>query len=410
MVGGHTSGDLYGNINLRFAEGSIGKSTVFGAVNAGTVHGDIYLEFSSSTGNFDTSFTAGEADRTSVAGAYATAVNGDITMAFNDGVFSHRIFGGVYHGAKTISGSTSLYINGGTFMNEIYAGNKTDGTISQGTSLTITGTNAILGKADGDNWAWTLLCGGNKTSGTINGGTTITLKDIAATTGNGTEHKFDKYAGTIDGKGGGTCPTGKKKLVFDHYTASFLGTLQNFDKVQVTGNSDLTLDKALGNTVSSLAVDQGSTLRFNEDQGASLDITNNGTIRISRNLTLKSADTGTGTYQVEGGTLDLAGQTVSGKISISAGTLANTEGLGAKSVSVSRHHRQTSTWQAWTEASWTPSAWDRNGNLSGLSGNADLSGSLTQLRLSAANMGAEGHGHHPVHDAAGSSLRWENSP
>lgn len=68
-IGGHTSGDLYGNINLRFAEGSIGKSTVFGAVNAGTVHGDIYLEFSSSTGNFDTSFTAGEADRTSVAGS-----------------------------------------------------------------------------------------------------------------------------------------------------------------------------------------------------------------------------------------------------------------------------------------------------------------------------------------------------
>ena len=37
-------------------------------------------------------------------------------------------------------------------MNEIYAGNKTDGTISQGTSLTVTGTDAILGKADGDNW------------------------------------------------------------------------------------------------------------------------------------------------------------------------------------------------------------------------------------------------------------------
>ena len=52
----------------------------------------------------------------------------------------------------------------------------------------VTGTDAILGKADGDNWTWTLLCGGNKTSGTINGGTTITLKDIAATTGAGIEH------------------------------------------------------------------------------------------------------------------------------------------------------------------------------------------------------------------------------
>ena len=203
-IGGHTSGDLYGDIHLRLAEGAIGKSTVFGTVNGGTVHGDIYLEFSSSTGTYDTSFTNGEADRTSVAGAYATAVDGDITIVFNDGVFSHRIFGGLYTGNKTISGSTSLYINGGTFMNEIYAGNKTDGTISQGTSLTVTGTDAILGKADGDNWTWTLLCGGNKASGTINGGTAITLKDIAATTGDGSEHKFDKYAGTIDGKGGGT--------------------------------------------------------------------------------------------------------------------------------------------------------------------------------------------------------------
>lgn len=145
-IGGHTSGDLYGDIHLRLAEGAIGKSTVFGTVNGGTVHGDIYLEFSSSTGTYDTSFTNGEADRTSVAGAYATAVNGDITMVFNDGVFSHRIFGGLYRGNKTISGSTSLYINGGTFMNEIYAGNKTDGTISQGTSLTVTGTGRHSGQ------------------------------------------------------------------------------------------------------------------------------------------------------------------------------------------------------------------------------------------------------------------------
>ncbi|UQT45581.1 hypothetical protein M5E88_05000 [Akkermansia muciniphila] len=42
-IGGHTTGDLYGDIHLRLAEGAIGKSTVFGVVNAGTVHGDIYL-------------------------------------------------------------------------------------------------------------------------------------------------------------------------------------------------------------------------------------------------------------------------------------------------------------------------------------------------------------------------------
>lgn len=406
-IGGHTSGDLYGDIHLRLAEGAIGKSTVFGVVNGGTVHGDIYLEFSSSTGTYDTSFTNGEADRTSVAGAYATAVDGDITLVFNDGVFSHRIFGGLYTGAKTISGSTSLYINGGTFINEIYAGNKTQGTISGGTSLTITGTDAILGKADGDNWAWTLLCGGNKASGTINRGTTITLKDIAATTGDGSEHKFDKYAGTIDGKGGGTV-NGEKKLVFDHYAASFLGTLQNFDKVQVTGNSDLALDLALGDTVTSLVVDEGSALRFNRDQGATLDITNNGTIRTSHNLTLKSADTGNGTYRVEGGTLDLAGQAVSGSISISAGALANTAGLGAKSVSVSgiTGNINLGGLDGSKLNSINMGAGART--ISGLTGHADLSGADTQLRLSAANMGADGAGAILFNDPSGSSLTLGN--
>lgn len=406
-IGGHTSGDLYGDIHLRLAEGAIGKSTVFGVVNGGTVHGDIYLEFSSSTGTYDTSFTNGEADRTSVAGAYATAVDGDITLVFNDGVFSHRIFGGLYTGAKTISGSTSLYINGGTFMNEIYAGNKTQGTISGGTSLTITGTDAILGKADGDNWAWTLLCGGNKASGTINGGTTITLKDIAATTGDGSEHKFDKYAGTIDGKGSGTV-NGEKKLVFDHYAASFLGTLQNFDQVQVTGNSDLALDLALGDTVTSLAVDEGSALRFNRDQGATLDITNNGTIHTSHNLTLKSADTGTGTYRVEGGTLDLAGQAVSGSISISAGALANTAGLGAKSVSVSGITGNINLGGLDGSKLNSINMGAGAGTISGLAGHADLSGADTQLRLSAANMGADGAGAILFNDPSGSSLTLGN--
>lgn len=402
-IGGHTSGNLYGNIHLCLAEGAIGNSTVFGVVNAGTVHGDIYLEFSSSTGVYDTSFTTAAADLTSVAGSYASAVEGDIAMVFNDGMFSHRIFGGLYTGNKTISGSASLYINGGTFMNEIYAGNKKDGTISQGTSLTVTGTEAILGKADGANWTWTLLCGGNKTSGTINGGTTITLKDIAATTGAGTEHQFDKYAGTIDGKGAGTV-NGEKKLVFDSYATSFLGTLQNFDKVQVTGNSILTLDKTLGNTVTSLIVDAGSSLRLNQAQGATLDITNNGTIRTSRNLTLKSADTGTGIYRVEGGTLDLAGQAVSGDISISSGTLANTAGLKAGGVSISGITGDINLDGMDGSKLSSVSMGSGTGIISGLTGHADLSGTDTQLRLSAANMGTGGTGLIQFNDAAGSAL------
>lgn len=405
-IGGHTSGDLFGDIHLRLAEGAVGKSTVFGVVNAGTVHGDIYLEFSSSTGTYDTSFTMGEPDRTSVAGAYAAAVNGDITMVFNNGVFSHRIFGGVYTGAKTISGSTSIYINGGTFMNEIYAGNKTQGTISQGTSLTVTGTDAILGKTDGDNWAWTLLCSGNKASGTINGGTVITLKDIAATTGDGSEHKFDKYAGTIDGKGAGTV-NGEKKLVFDHYTTSFLGTLQNFDQVEVTGNSELILNKTLGDTVTALSVNAGSSLSFNQDQEATLDITNNGIIHVNHSLTLKSADTGSGVYWVSGGTLDLAGQAVSGDVVISAGTLANTSGLGDGSVLIEEVTGNVNLGGLAGSKLAAINMGAGTGAISGLTGHADLSGSDTQLRLSAANMGTDGTGVIQFNDAAHSSLTLE---
>ena len=280
-IGGHTTGDLYGDIHLRLAEGAIGKSTVFGVVNAGTVHGDIYLEFSSSTGVYDTSFTTGEADRTSVAGSYASAVNGDITMVFNDGVFSHRIFGGFYTGNKTISGSASLFINGGTFMNEIYAGNKTDGTISRGTSLTVTGTDAILGKADGDNWTWTLLCGGNKTSGTINGGTTITLKDIAATTGAGTEHQFDKYAGIIDGKGAGSVSvsgiTGNVNLGgLDGSKLSSINMGSGTGIISgLTGHADLSgSDTQLRLSAANMGADGTGIIQFNDADNASLTLGN----------------------------------------------------------------------------------------------------------------------------------------
>ncbi len=201
---------------------------------------------------------------------------------------------------------------------------------------------------------------------------------------------------------------GEKKLVFDNYAASFLGTLQNFDKVQITGNSDLSLDKSLGNTVTSLSVNAGSTLRFNRDQDATLDITNNGTIRTSHNLTLKSADTGTGTYQVEGGTLDLAGQAVSGKISLSAGALSNTAGLGAGSVSVSGITGNVNLGGLDGSKLSSINMGSGTGIISGLTGHADLSGSDTQLRLSAANMGADGTGIIQFNDADNASLTLGN--
>lgn len=404
-LGGHTSGDLYGDINMRLAEGVTGKSTIFGVVNAGTVYGDIYLEFSSEAGTYDISFTTSVT--TSIAGSYNSAVDGNITMVFNKGTFSHRIFGGFYQGEKNISGATALYINGGTFLNEIYAGNRADGTITKGTSITVSGTNAILGATNGSDWNWSLLCSGNKTSGTINGGTTITLKDISATIGSGSEHKFDKYAGIIDGKGAGTV-NGEKKIIFDNYNNTFLGKLQNFDKLQVSESSKLVLSQALDSTVSSLIVDAGSTVQFNQDQGATLNITNNGIIRTSKKLTLKSADSGTGIYKVEGGTLDLAGKSISGQINISSGTLTNSGGIGNGKVAISDTTGNINLGGLNGSKLTSINMGNGTGSISGLSGNVDLSAANTQLRLSSSNMGTTGTGLIQFNDANTSTLKLGN--
>lgn len=404
-LGGHTSGDLYGDINMRLAEGVTGKSTIFGVVNAGTVYGDIYLEFSSEAGTYDISFT--NSVTTSIAGSYNSAVDGNITMVFNKGTFSHRIFGGFYQGEKNISGATALYINGGTFLNEIYAGNRADGTITKGTSITVSGTNAILGATNGSDWNWSLLCSGNKTSGTINGGTTITLKDISATIGSGSEHKFDKYAGIIDGKGAGTV-NGEKKIIFDNYNNTFLGKLQNFDKLQVSESSKLVLSQALDSTVSSLIVDAGSTVQFNQDQGATLNITNNGIIRTSKKLTLKSADSGTGIYKVEGGTLDLAGKSISGQINISSGTLTNSGGIGNGKVAISDTTGNINLGGLNGSKLTSINMGNGTGSISGLSGNVDLSAANTQLRLSSSNMGTTGTGLIQFNDANTSTLKLGN--
>lgn len=404
-LGGHTSGDLYGDINMRLAEGVTGKSTIFGVVNADTVYGDIYLEFSSEAGIYDISFTS--AVTTSIAGSYNSAVDGDITMVFNKGTFSHRIFGGFYQGAKNISGSTALYINGGTFLNEIYAGNQADGTITKGTNITVSGPNAILGATNGSDWNWTLLCSGNKASGTINGGTTITLKDISATTGSGSEHKFDKYAGIIDGKGSGIV-NGEKKIIFDNYNNTFLGKLQNFDKLQVSESSKLVLSQALDSTVSSLIVDAGSTIQFNQDQGATLNITNNGIIRTSKKLMLKSADSGTGIYKVEGGTLDLAGKSISGQIDISSGTLTNSGGIGNGKVAISDTTGNINLGGLNGSKLTSINMGNGTGSISGLTGNVDLSAANTQLRLSSSNMGTTGTGIIQFNDANTSTLKLGN--
>ena len=101
-IGGDTSGDLYGDIDLRLAEGAIGKIHGIRHCERGHgIHGDIYLEVSCSTGAYeDLPSPPGRRHRTSVAEPDATAVNGDITMVFNDGVILPPHFRRLLHGKQ----------------------------------------------------------------------------------------------------------------------------------------------------------------------------------------------------------------------------------------------------------------------------------------------------------------------
>lgn len=291
-VAGHTSGTYYGNIHLRLSEGFKGTTTVFGAVNGTAVNGDIYLEFSSATANYN-SFTGNAGQYASAIGTYLTNVNGDITMVFNAGNFASPVIGGAHYANNTaIAGKTDIYINGGTFQSNIYAGSlgkvgSTPGTatINAGTNLTVTGTDAILGKANGASWNWSTLCGGNiNGSATINGGTVITLSDIAATTGAGSEHKVDKFAGIIDGSGAGTV-NGTKQMVFSNYTAEFLGTLQNFDLLTAKKGTSISLSHLGG--ASTLEIEDSSRVVLN----GVTDVTGELTVNGSGSLVLNGVNT-----------------------------------------------------------------------------------------------------------------------
>lgn len=312
------SGNLNGNVGLRITGESSGGSTVFGAVNAGTVSGNVYLDFSAGSAEFG-SFTGTNA--ASVVGAYGTNITGTLHVQIGAGTFKNDILGGIHTGAKSI-GKTEIFINGGKFNANVYGGGIT-GTIGNEsssniaaasimtadsstttstpatsvviTSGTISGNVYGGGKGDtikGDTQV-VITSGviqgnvyGGGASGTISGNTSVTidgaLASIAGTISGGgaggtisgnavvtlknietsdLASGFDKYAGTISG---GTNVAGTRTLVlYGVKLTAFGATLSDFDTVSATNGTATALTSIGGASRVELAA--GTSLSVNAD-------------------------------------------------------------------------------------------------------------------------------------------------
>lgn len=297
------SGTLNGNVFLRFTDAATGGSTVFGAVNAAGVTGNVYLEFSAENASFGT-FTS--SNSSSVVGSYATDIQGNVDIVVNSGTFNHQIMGGIFANARigttTIGGNTHVYINGGSVTGNVMGGGLT-GSISGGANVTVTG-GVISGSVYGAGQGGSILAGssvcltgglvkgdvyaGGK-AGSIQGDTSVTITGNTATLYNGsswgsisgggsggtvdgnstvriqnlssgtTAYGFDKYAGNISG---GTNVSGDRSLVLDYVTVDSLqASLSDFTHVSAVNQTRTSLD-SLGGALT-VTIEAGSSLILN---------------------------------------------------------------------------------------------------------------------------------------------------
>lgn len=297
------SGTLNGNAALRFTDAATGGSTVFGAVNASGVTGNVYLEFSAENASFGT-FTSNNAS--SVVGSYATDIKGNVNIVINSGSFSSQIMGGIYananNGTTTIGGATHVYVNGGSINGDVMGGGLT-GCISGGSNATVTGgviagsvygagkggsiregsaVRVTGGTIKGDVYAggsggtvqgntsvtvagnsatlhngksWSSISGGGS-GGAVNGSSIVRIQDLSSGTA---AYGFDKYAGTISG---GTNVSGGRSLVLDHVTVEhFQASLSDFTHVSAVNQTRTTLD-SLGGALT-VTIEAGSGLVLN---------------------------------------------------------------------------------------------------------------------------------------------------
>lgn len=293
ISGGSYSGNFYfkvgegGRITTGTAEapGTAYQGALLG-INGGSFTGNLYMEFASSTLTIE-GRTLISGQPTAVVGAWGTNtqnLNGSVTMVFKDGTFGFSgntglqgaIIAGGYNGAgvsSTITGSTYVQIDGGTFYGSIIGGgnkgNVATGASGSGTNILIKGGtisgNIYGGSSNGGNVGTTEFAngtsilidgsnvsaahplsisgniyGGNSGTGIVYGNTLITLSNFDQT-------KLASFAAgtTFNGGAQGTGSVmGSKDLVLDNVKGNLANALKNFDRIVVKNGSDVSLTHA----------------------------------------------------------------------------------------------------------------------------------------------------------------------
>lgn len=280
---------LTGNVSMSFTDNFTGANTVFGAVNTGSVSGEVALVFDAENATYG-SFTK-ESTSTSIAGAYNSSIGGTFSATINAGTFNYDIVGGVHTGNNDYVGAVDITVNGGVIEGNVYAGGYT-GSITGDTSVTITSLEPFS-----THTADNIISAGGL-GGTISGDSSVTFSGIAS----------GSYAGTVSG---GDNVAGTSVLSVENSTLSLMN-VTGFDQISVGEGSELTINgdtsiSIIGNSAVTVSYDTtDAASRTSNGLGAALVsgyVTGNGTFLLGESATINGKeasvqDTATGTLSV----------------------------------------------------------------------------------------------------------------
>ncbi len=290
------------DLHVRFS-GSMNLPTIFCVFQIGSndshLHGgDMYVEFSGdlvvtqgtySMTNDDRSYPS-EHSSVAISAFFANSsknekgcVDGKITYVINKGTYKGCIVGGAAYGVDDeetrVTKGVEIYLNGGAFEGDIYAGG-TCGYIG-GAKIVITGG---LTMSFNDN-VHRISAGGfgvNNKGGLANGkAAEIVLQDITGADG------IAQWKGELSG---GRKPTNfevRRTLALKNVTTALEATLADFDEVQVEDGSIVQL-KGLGEATA-LSVSSGSKLTLGEGEYTGMVTTNGGEIVLEDGASYKTA-------------------------------------------------------------------------------------------------------------------------
>ncbi len=268
---GNASGqNLNGNAAVKLTGEFGGTDTVFGAVNVGTVTGDVSLVFDAADATYG---TFSETAKASVVGAYNASIQGKLSASINAGTFQYDIIGGVHTGTSGSIGSTQITINNGADIQANVYGGGRDGSVNGNTAVIINSLAPFSSHTESN----VISAGG--TGGSIGGNATLTFNGV-----NGL------YAGIVQGEGNATV-SGASKLVVSGDSALTLNTVQDFDAIEVQTGSALTINGAITTDATLQTVFDSSTVANRTANGLGNGIviglvSGDGALTVGSNATL----------------------------------------------------------------------------------------------------------------------------